>query len=299
MHRDVLGVGAGLCLIYLAFAASASLRDGTGWAFFVSGGAVLPFVGLVVVAALATQGRAPKGLIALLQAGYPLAFWPLLYGGAVAIVQLDPSRYQDAWIERLDGWLMGYGDTGLPGWPLGGPLEELASGLYLSYYLVVPAGFFWAWLRRGRVEATGYALAVLIAFAACAVVWILMPTGGHFIDGAPNTEPGGPLTAMARGIYEANPHFAAALPSSHVAIAVVSAGMVHRLGGTALLWIWAVGVAWSTIYGQYHYMLDAPTGVMAGALGIGWYVALLRRAEAERADIGAGARPRDVPRDAG
>lgn len=275
IHRDLVLVAAVLCLVFLVAGVVAGLRDETGWAFYVAGGAITPFVALVLIAALmARMGERPR-FLALLRAGYPLAFWPLLYTGAVEIVQLFPERYFDEGVAHLDAILLGY-DGPVPAWQLGGPVEELASLLYLSYYVVVPLGFFWAWFRRGPVAATGYSLAVLVAFTVCGLVWVLLPTGGHYLDGAPDDPPWGPFTAIARSIYAANPHYAAALPSSHVAISVVTAAMVGRLGGSGWLWFWTAGVAWATIYGQYHYMLDTPTGALAGLIGVWAYVAATR-----------------------
>lgn len=211
-----------------------------------------------------SQARLARALTLL----WPLALWPVLYDGAVQIVEHYPQRYIDAWLLAADQILL-MGRTP-DRWPLGGPVEEVANFFYASYYWMIPACALWIWWRRGEEHVVRYGLAFLATFAACALIWLVAPSGGYHPDGAPDGAPWGPFTALMRWIYDASPHYAAAFPSSHVAIAFAGAAMTVHCGGHWLLWAWAAGVAWSTVQGQYHYLVDTPPAVVLGIWAAGW-----------------------------
>lgn len=229
---------------------------------------LLVFGGLFVTSVVARIARPEQRIGRLVQAGYPLLFWPLLYQQAVDTVMLDPTRYIDPVLMRFD--------VGIVPWTtacLGGPVEELASLFYVSYYLLLPLGFLLAW-RRSADDASRYTTALLVAFTACALLWLVVPAGGLHAGGSPTGPAYGPFTMVARSIYAANPHFAAAFPSSHVALSVAAAAMLHRSGRGRWVFLWALGVAIATVVGQYHYSLDAVAG-----WGVGWLAS--RRAGCE------------------
>lgn len=199
---------------------------------------------------------------------WPLLLWPALYDGAVRIASAYPERYVDAWLAAADHALF----LGHPPdrWPLGGPVEELANFCYASYYAVIPACAWWVWRRHGDEALTRYGLCLVATFGACALVWIVAPAGGYHPTGCPAGEAWGPFTALMRWIYAHSPHYAAAFPSSHVALAVAAAHLVVRLGGPRWMWAWALSVAWSTVQGQYHYGIDTPPAIALGIAGARW-----------------------------
>ncbi len=175
-------------------------------------------------------------------------------------MQLEPGRYVDTLYRSLDTRILG--SAGPPPWPLGGPMEELANLFYVSYYAAIPVGLYLAWRWAGEEGALRYGLAILSTFAACALLWLALPGGGYHPDGYPHSAPYGPFTHIAHTMYAADPHFAAAFPSSHVALSAAAVGV---LGAGA--WLWVAGVAFATAYGQYHYLVDAPAGLIVGLLG--------------------------------
>lgn len=194
----------------------------------------------------------------LVWACWPLLVWASLYEPVTRVVQLRAFRI-DPLLARVDAWLLGP-----PDWPLGGHAAELANLFYASWYAIVPGTAIWLWRRHGEEPALRYALGVLAAFAACVGVWLLLPAGGHHPTGSPTAPGWGPATGFVRSVYAAHPHHAAAFPSSHVALAVVCATTLLQVEGRAWPALWAVGVAWSTVYGQYHYSLDGAAGVLVG-----------------------------------
>jgi hypothetical protein len=211
----------------------------------------------------------------------PLALWPLLYDGAVEIVLLAPERFVDGWLTELDARLLAR-PPGPPTWPLGGPAEEAANLLYASYYVGIPTGMVWLWARRGTAAAARYVAAFLGAFTACGVLWLVLPSGGYHPSGSPTTAPAGPFTALMRTIYDANPHYAAAFPSSHVALSTAAAATLAWYGARpALVAWWPLGIAWATVYGQYHYAVDSPPALAIGLVAWAWAVRAERPALSE------------------
>ncbi|MFH1468780.1 MAG: phosphatase PAP2 family protein [Pseudomonadota bacterium] len=195
---------------------------------------------------------------------WPVLVWGLGYKAAVNVVQLGPERYVDARFALADARILGLFGLVPLRWPLGGPMEELANLFYFSYYLAVPLGLAWLWWRHGREAALRLGLALVFTFALCATGWMLWPAGGYHLTGAPASDPWGPFTALVHALYAAQPHFAAAFPSSHVAESVALVLLLRRYGAPRWAWAWASGVAFATVFGQYHFLVDAPAGWLVG-----------------------------------
>jgi len=221
-----------------------------------------PYLLLLVVAGLAGLSDNTPEAVHLL---WPLAAWPGLYQGTVEVVQAAPERYWDAWFRAFDSTWLGWLGITFP-WHLGGPIEEGLNLFYVSLYVGVPLALHLAWRHGGAALATRYGLALVSTFIGCGIVWVVLPTGGWWAHGSPQSAPWGPFTAISRFIYDVNPHAAAAFPSSHVAASVAAVVVLRRAGLARWLWIWPLGIAAATIYGQYHYSLDAFGG---WALGLG------------------------------
>lgn len=244
---------------------------------------LVPAVTAFGVLSSAWQARRERGH-GLLSVAWPIVWWPLLYLAPVDAVSVDPSRYIDETLKRWDAVLLATGAEHMPRWTLGGPLEELANVFYVGFYLVVPLNLLGAWMRRGEEAALRHGLALLLGLAACSVIWLIIPSGGYHETGSPLSPGWGPATEVARWIYRMNPHYAAAFPSSHVALSVASATVVAREGGTRLWFIFALGVCFATVYGQYHYLVDVPPGFVIG-LAAGWVAtAVGRRPRGEGSD---------------
>lgn len=272
LHRAALAIAVAMCGPLIAAGAYAG-----DWK------AVWPFLCALLCAAAAMQLGTNSPLARFLAAAWPLVLWPFLYTASVEVVQHYPDRYIDHWLAWADRLLL-YGrspDT----WALGGPQEELANLLYLSYYVVIPGGALWAWWRFGPEQMTRYTLGILAAFTCCALAWLVVPAGGYHPDGSPNGHPYGPFTAVMRAIYDASPHYAAAFPSSHVALAFASSAALSRLGASTWIWLWAGGVAWSTVQGQYHYVVDSPPAMVLG-VGAAWWAMSTQGIEARSLPVG-------------
>jgi hypothetical protein len=248
-----------LALVLAAYAVTRPEADPRSWAH------ALPIAAIAAVPLVALPRAGHRGWRALLLA-WPIAWWPVTYVMTVDVVQLDRTRYVDAWLRAADTWLLSFGNVVPLAWPLSGPVEEVANAFYFSYYVGVPLLLVWLAWRLGPEAASRYGLAVVLTVAACAALWVLVPSGGYHAGGAPSSSPWGPSTWTVHEMYALKPHFAAAFPSSHVAVSVAAAAVAIRFGATRLLWGWAFGIAFATVYGQYHFLVDVPSGWFVGAV---------------------------------
>lgn len=265
---DLAVIGTVLALVHLAALAGHLVANGAAVAREVAADGA-PFLALLALSAATALRREQSLRLSELVAVFIL--WPLLYQGAIGTVMLEPHRYVDPWLARADALLLSR-TVGPPSWPLGGPVEELANAFYVSFYLVVPLTMLWLWWRRGAEAAARYTTAFLGAFTACALAWLLVPAGGYHPHGNPASDPFGPFTLIAHTLYERNPHYAAAFPSSHVALSAVAALALVRSGAPRAWLAWVAGVAFATVYGQYHYAVDTPPALVVAALttGLAW-----------------------------
>ncbi|MGE0439467.1 MAG: phosphatase PAP2 family protein [Gemmatimonadales bacterium] len=145
-------------------------------------------------------------------------------------------------------------------------------GAYLAYYLVVPAPIVFFAVRRSGQDLDRVATALLAVFAACYVVFILLPVAGPYYE-YPRPAAwflANPAAQLSYGILSGGSSYGAAFPSSHVAGTWAAAGAAwlgNRRLGTVLLMpalLLSVGV----VYCQMHYGVDALGGVAVGAGGV-------------------------------
>jgi membrane-associated phospholipid phosphatase len=152
-------------------------------------------------------------------------------------------------------------------------LSELLHFAYASYYalvLVPPLVLYW----RGRRE--GYAatlLALVVVYAICFSIYLVFPVDGpRFLHG-PAAAPNGPVRAFVLHLLAAGSSRGTAFPSSHVAASVVASlcalRFQPRLGAAVALL--TAGLALGTVYGGFHYAVDAVAGVAVG--GVAWAAA--------------------------
>jgi membrane-associated phospholipid phosphatase len=185
----------------------------------------------------------------------------------VQILELQRGRYVDGLLADADAWL-GLYQGGQPLWSMGGLTEELANVAYASYYLI-PVMVGIVALQRGPREATRLTAALTLASLMCGLVWLAFPSGGYHPGGSPQGPAAGPFTALVHALYAQQPHYAAAFPSEHVAHAVALAAVLRRYWGP-WVWLWALGIALSTVVGQYHYAFDGLAGWAVGLAAATW-----------------------------
>ena len=193
----------------------------------------------------------------------------LLQGGAKFDVLVA------AWDQRLfGGHPHRYMADVLPGpwW------RELFHLLYLSYFVIVGSGFWFAW-RKGRKDGEAspaflrYAFVFMGVFLTYMVIFILFPVVGPHDDRFLRFHGHGLLGPLIDQLFALGDSAGGAMPSSHVGEAVVVfllLGPRHqaiRTGFVALI----AGLALSTVYCSFHYGIDALAGLLTGPLFyLGW-----------------------------
>jgi len=223
----------------------------------------LLLVGLVA-SALAPRARRAGPAGRFLGEFYPLLLAVALYTH-VGLVNAAGGIAHDAAVMRWEAALFG-GQPSLawirafpsPAW------STLMHGAYLSYYFILAGPPLGLWLCRRREAARGTVLLVMSTLYACYTVSFLFPVAGprYLFPPAANAATAVPVAAFVHRLLRNASAWGTAFPSSHVAAALVAAGCACRSSrplGAALLPA-AVLLSLATVYGQFHYAVDAVGG---------------------------------------
>ncbi len=229
-----------------------------------------------LVLCFAGSWRSREGVLGFLRVTWPVLLVPALYMELAVLNRFLSDRYFDATVRVWDEVLFG----GQPSiflsdiWPWVAFSEVIHLG-YVGYYLIVPAAFVFALTTRGFEALERTAVAVTVAFFLCYLVFILFPVAGPRYD-FPRIEgalSNGTIHGLVHTILEGGSSKGTAFPSSHIAAswaAVIQAGR-ENLGIGALLAVPAATLALGTVYGRFHYGVDALVGILF-ALAACWLV---------------------------
>jgi len=218
----------------------------------------------LVAAVLAPRARRAGPLGRLLGEFYPLVVTVALYthvGLVNAAAGVSHDEVVQRWEEVLFGgqpslaWIRAFPS---PAW------SALMHAAYLSYYLILAGAPLGLWLSGRREAARGAAFLMMSAFYVCYSISFLFPVAGprYLFPPAENAATAVPVAAFTRRLLEAGSAWGTAFPSSHVAAALVGATCAWRgfrpLG--AVLLPAALLLSLATVYGQFHYAVDALAG---------------------------------------
>jgi membrane-associated phospholipid phosphatase len=212
----------------------------------------------------------------LLRDFYPLPALILFYAEYSWLAHLTGGGMHDAVVAGLEQRIFGMQPSQelrhmLP-WPW---LSEYLHGAYFAYYLV-PLLLTGTLYAQGHWRAFQESLTtLLLAFFACGLVFISFPVAGpyhHF--GAPDLGAlGGGMATLTHRIIEHGSSVGTAFPSSHTAVAVAVWLAALRLS-PRIFWLQALivpALVLATVYGGFHYAVDAAAGILwgvgAGLLG--------------------------------
>jgi hypothetical protein len=244
---------------------------------------------LVVVLVLLLPRLPAEGVVAdVLGGAYPLILASAFYW-QLGDMHLDVGRLHDALVQRWE--LAVFGSQVSATWHVRAPYPLLSAALHLCYglyywiLLLVP---LWFLIRGNREAFRRTVFCSALALYVCYLVFAVFPVAGpYFVF----PQPTGAVVANwpARYVYfmlATGSSIGTAFPSSHIAtswITVYAAWRDARRLALVLAPV-AVGLALGTVYGQFHYAVDA----LAGAL---LAVVLMAAADPLRAALGAGPRP--------
>lgn len=234
-----------------------------------------------ILAAAAWWARRPRrhpSLAGFVRDAYPFLFIVFLYWELRYLATLFSGGYYDPLILRLEEALFGE--------QLAMTVSQRLPHLWLSEVMHFFYGIYWALLPmgalalyfRGRIDGFRELVFVeLVVFFGCYLFFIFFPVAGpHYefpVIGGELAE--GPMYRFVHWVLEDGGSKGAAFPSSHVAVAVAILLVAWRhdravwLGMLPLV----VGLTLATVYGRFHYGIDALSGVIAAVV----LVAVARR----------------------
>lgn len=149
-------------------------------------------------------------------------------------------------------------------------VSEVLHAAYASYYLIVYMPPAVLYLRHRQTEFAATMLALTIVGGVCFLTYLFFPVDGPRYLLGPAAAPDGPMRTFVLQLLDAGSSRGTAFPSSHVAASVVAslaALRFQRPVGIAVS-ITTVGLALSTVYGGFHYAVDALAGFIVG--GAAW-----------------------------
>ena len=233
------------------------------------------------------SARPVNRVLDLLRHFYPVLLYTGFYRETGVLSQMFHVGHLDAVFIDLDQKLFGFQPSLV--WMLKLPyvwISEIFYFSYFSYYLMI-GGTGLALFIRDRKQFYHYVCVVSFVFYGCYLIYIFLPVIGPRIiySGiAPFDPPAEVLPveqwvfpdAVQSGLFYNLMHLiyhyfeteGAAFPSSHVAIALVTAYFSFRYL-PRIRWIhlvMAILLCLSTVYCRYHYAVDVLGGVLTTAL---------------------------------
>ncbi len=223
----------------------------------------------LLAATVAPRARRTGPVGQLLAEIYPLLLTAGFYT-EIGLVNLEAGVSHDHLVQRWERvifrgepsleWIRAFPS---PAW------STLMHGAYLSYYLILAGAPLGLWYAGRRASARGAAFATMVTFYTCYTVFLVFPVAGprYCFPMADNAATAVPLAAFTHRFLERGSAWGTAFPSSHVAAALVAAVCAWRgwrpLG--AVLVPAALLLTLATVYGQFHYAIDAAVGAALAA----------------------------------
>jgi membrane-associated phospholipid phosphatase len=238
-------------------------------------------VALFAVVLLAPLARSRGVVGRFLGDLYPLFLASLLYT-EVGCLNAAAGRSHDPLIQALEQMLFGAQPSRewIRAWPWPW-LSALMHTGYLSYYAIVAVPPLALWIAGRRDDARRLVLLIATTFYICYAIFLILPVAGprYAFPLARNAATVIPLARLTQSLLNSGAAWGTAFPSSHVAVALVSS-IRAAWSSRVLGWIFvplAVLLTFATVYGQFHYALDAICGALLALAVLAAERAALRR----------------------
>jgi membrane-associated phospholipid phosphatase len=145
-------------------------------------------------------------------------------------------------------------------------LSEFMTVGYLTYYFVIPLLAVGAWASAGKVAFHRLGVTVALAFAICYTWFILFPVMGprYWYGALEGALSEGSIYQFTRDLLAGGSSKGTAFPSSHVAgtCAAWFAAAREDERGFFLAAVPVVTLTLSTVWGGFHYAIDAVAGLV-------------------------------------
>jgi hypothetical protein len=216
---------------------------------------------------------------------YPLLILTALYT-EIGLANLADGRAYDRIVLEWEQALFGFQPA--REWIRSSPSVWLSWMLhlgYLAYYPIIVAGPLAFWVTGHREAMHRAVRTIAVTFYLCYATYLLFPVVGprHVFPTADNAAAQTAIAQLAARFLEHVAAWGAAFPSSHVAASVAATAVAlseRRALGLALMGPTAL-LALGSVYGQFHYAVDALAGLGVGlAVAAGDWLASRRGAAA-------------------
>ena len=232
--------------------------------------------------------RKPGRVLEFLRHFYPVLLYTAFFCETGSVNRMFYPDYLDPMVARWEQSLFGCQSSvlfmeKLP-WLA---VSELFYASYCSYYFMV-GGVGIALFLRSRQQFFHYVSVLSFLFYVCYLIYVLLPIIGpraffHQVEGYalpqatqqlavtdvyPQAVQAGVFFRLMRWVYRVFEAPGAALPSSHVAVALCTVYFSFRYLPRIRYLHLAVAVllCFSTVYCRYHYLLDVVAGLVAAAV---------------------------------
>ncbi|MBP6909187.1 MAG: phosphatase PAP2 family protein [Candidatus Saccharicenans sp.] len=210
----------------------------------------------------------------------PLAGYAYLYKLAGSLVGLITSASYDSWLAGLDARLF---DVSPNRWVVSLYRPWLTEVMMLAYAAYLPLVVILAYLlfrQKGRQQSDLYIFTLGLAYLACFVLFIIFPAYSprfYFKDIEP--APGYFFRWLMNQVEVWGQYRGGSFPSAHCAAGMVMIYQAFK-AGRRTFWLVLPPILLfflSTVYGQYHYVVDILAGIIIGFLAILTAGALARK----------------------
>ena len=204
---------------------------------------------------------------------YPLLFFTLLYEETRYLIHLIFPHPFDPLINQLEMALFGVYPTVWMQRFIYPGLNEFMMFSYCSYYFLLAVLGLGLFLGKKIREFDGLFFTSAVAYYVSYLGFVLFPVEGPRFALMSQHQleiNAGFFTSLAQGLINWAGIQGAAMPSSHVAVALVILVYARRHHRT-LFWVLfplVASLAASTIYGRFHYVSDVVAGILVGAISI-------------------------------
>lgn len=229
------------------------------WPWHLAAASLLALLTVVVARA---PGDSP--MMKFVGPAYPLLLTVALYT-AIGTINEDVGRNYDLWAQHMDVAVFGgpVSQTWHRAWPWA-PLSWALHIGYVSYYPIVLIVGLYLWRRRSRAEFERAVFTIALGFFVCYAAFLLFPVVGprYFFGAATGAAAEVPPARLVHRLLEGGSAYGTAFPSSHIAASWLAVLAAWRTAPRLALTLAApaLALALGTVYGQFHYAIDAVAG---------------------------------------
>jgi len=227
---------------------------------------LVPVALMAGLVALLARAPADAPLVQFVGGTYAVFLTPVFYT-LLGVVNVEVARFHDVLVQHWEAAL--FGSQVSVTWHENMPSLALSWVMHLgywSYYFIVAGALLGLWFLASREAYARGGFIIALAFYLCYLVFLLFPVMGprHYFGDAT-----GPIAQilparLMRAAQHGGSAMGTAFPSSHVTACWCAVYALWRDARrlAVLLAPVALALAFGTVYGQFHYAVDAAAGAL-------------------------------------